>query len=130
MRFMQPWPERRAWSSGFSTNGSFTFPSHFSPPKPNASIPQADGGVPSSRQPDSPSDSPDFNIKPRSTIMPATIEEQPNHVYVMRFSGTLKRSEFGNTQTFAAREIDAGVNPRILALLENFEGWERGADWN
>src|SRR5687767_117878 len=48
----------------------------------------------------------------------------------MRFSGTLKRSEFGNTQTFAAGEIDAGVNPRILALLENFEGWERGADWN
>lgn len=29
-----------------------------------------------------------------------------------------------------AREIDGGVEPRLLAILENFQGWERGADWN
>jgi hypothetical protein len=29
-----------------------------------------------------------------------------------------------------ARRIDTGSNPRLLVILENFEGWERGADWN
>lgn len=23
-----------------------------------------------------------------------------------------------------------GSKPRLLVILENFEGWERGADWN
>jgi hypothetical protein len=30
-----------------------------------------------------------------------------------------------------ARHIDTGLNPCLLVILEeNFEGWERGADWN
>jgi hypothetical protein len=29
-----------------------------------------------------------------------------------------------------ARRIDTGSNPRLLVILENFEDWERGADWN
>ena len=29
-----------------------------------------------------------------------------------------------------ADKMDAGARPRLLAILENFEGWERGADWN
>jgi hypothetical protein len=62
--------------------------------------------------------------------MPANIQLEPNNVYVVRFSGVLKRSEFGGTQTAAASAIDAGAKPRILAILENFEGWEKGADWN
>ncbi len=28
------------------------------------------------------------------------------------------------------RTIDAGAKPRLLAILDEFEGWERGADWN
>ena len=62
--------------------------------------------------------------------MPAAIELEPANIYVLRFSGILKRSEFGGAQSAAARAIDAGAKPRILAILENFEGWERGADWN
>jgi hypothetical protein len=62
--------------------------------------------------------------------MPANVQLEPNNVYLLRFSGVLKRSEFGGTQTTAARAIDAGVKPRILAILENFQGWEKGADWN
>ena len=62
--------------------------------------------------------------------MPATIERESDNIYVMHFSGVVKRSEFGSTQTAAARAIDSGVKPRILAILENFEGWEKGADWN
>jgi hypothetical protein len=49
---------------------------------------------------------------------------------VLRISGTLKQSEFGAEQNAIARKIDAGSKPRLLVILENFEGWERGADWN
>jgi hypothetical protein len=46
------------------------------------------------------------------------------------FSRTLKRSEFAAEQNALARQIDSGSKPRLLVILENFEGWERGADWN
>ena len=62
--------------------------------------------------------------------MPATIEYEPNGICVLRISGTLKHSEFSTTQVEIARKIDGGAKPRLLAILENFEGWERGADWN
>jgi hypothetical protein len=62
--------------------------------------------------------------------MPATIQNEPNNVYLLRISGVLKRSEFGAGQSAIGQAIDAGAQPRVLAILENFEGWERGADWN
>lgn len=62
--------------------------------------------------------------------MPVNIQVELNNVFVMRFSGVLKRSEFGAGQGKLAREIDAGVQPRVLAIAEDFEGWEKGADWN
>jgi hypothetical protein len=49
---------------------------------------------------------------------------------VLRISGVLKRSEFAAEQSAIARKIDTGSRPRLLVILENFEGWERGADWN
>ena len=62
--------------------------------------------------------------------MPLTIEHQPNDICVLHISGTLKREEFATGQTQLAGKIDAGANPRLLVIGENFEGWERGADWN
>jgi hypothetical protein len=62
--------------------------------------------------------------------MPVQIQHQPNDIHVMRISGILKRSEFAAEQSAFARNIDAGSKPRLLIILENFEGWERGADWN
>ena len=62
--------------------------------------------------------------------MPVLFENESNHIEVLRISGILKRSEFDGVQGAAARAIDAGEKPRILAILENFEGWEKGADWN
>ena len=59
--------------------------------------------------------------------MPATIQRDPT--YVLRVSGTLGKNEFDAVQSTLAKDIDAGVKPRILALIEGFEGWERGADW-
>jgi hypothetical protein len=62
--------------------------------------------------------------------MPADIQYEPNDVCVLRISGTLKRSEFAAAQEGIAKKIDAGAKPRVLAIAENFDGWERGTDWN
>src|SRR6266480_7193627 len=61
--------------------------------------------------------------------MPVQIQYQPDDICVLRISGILKRSEFGAEQNALARRINMGSKPRLLVILENFEGWERGADW-
>jgi stage II sporulation SpoAA-like protein len=62
--------------------------------------------------------------------MPIQVEYQPNEICVLHVTGTLKQSEFATTQKDLARKIDTGSKPRVLAIVENFEGWEQGADWN
>ena len=62
--------------------------------------------------------------------MTVQIQYQPDDIYVLRISGILKRSEFAAEQNALARQIDSGSKPRLLVILEKFEGWERGADWN
>jgi hypothetical protein len=62
--------------------------------------------------------------------MPVQIQYQPDDTCVLRISGILKRSEFAAEQSALARQIDSGSKPRLLVILENFEGWERGTDWN
>jgi hypothetical protein len=61
--------------------------------------------------------------------MPASIQHEKDDIYLLRISGLLLRSEFGSVQDKAAIEIEAGIKPRILAIAENFQGFERGADW-
>jgi len=61
--------------------------------------------------------------------MPADMQRINNDTYVLRFSGTVQLSEFGKVQQTLASDINAGAKPRILATLENFEGWEKGANW-
>ena len=53
----------------------------------------------------------------------------PDGIFALRISGILKRSEFAAEQSALARDIDIGSKPRLLVILENFEGWEHGADW-
>ena len=55
---------------------------------------------------------------------------EPDGICALRISGILKRSEFGAEQNALARKIDMGSKPRLLVILEKFDGWERGADWN
>jgi hypothetical protein len=62
--------------------------------------------------------------------MPATVESEPNDICVFRISGVLHRAEFGQEQDALAKKIDAGARPRLLFILDGFEGFERGADWN
>jgi hypothetical protein len=62
--------------------------------------------------------------------MPVQIESKADDIYVLRISGLLKQSEFSAEQSVLARKMDSGLKPRLLVILENFEGWERGVDWN
>ena len=62
--------------------------------------------------------------------MPATLDFEANDIYVLRISGELKQSEFADQQKRLAGKIDAGAKPRLLVIGDNFEGWERKADWN
>lgn len=62
--------------------------------------------------------------------MPASIQRENSSIYVLRLSGEVQRSEFDNVQDKTAGEIDRGVKPRILAILDkNFEGWEKSVAW-
>ena len=62
--------------------------------------------------------------------MALEMKYESDGIFALRISGILKRSEFGAEQSALARKIDIGFKPRLLVVLENFEGWERGADWN
>jgi hypothetical protein len=62
--------------------------------------------------------------------MPIEMQKEPNDVYVLRISDTMKQSEFSGAQTVVGRDIDLGLKPRLLAIFEDFQGWERGPDWN
>lgn len=48
----------------------------------------------------------------------------------LHIKGILKRAEFAESERIIAEMIDGGVSPRILALFQNFGGWEKGEDWN
>jgi SpoIIAA-like len=62
--------------------------------------------------------------------MSVEVQYQPDDICVLHLSGILKRPEFAAEQSAIARKIDTGSKPRLLFILKNFEGWERGADWN
>jgi hypothetical protein len=61
--------------------------------------------------------------------MPATIEHESGDVFRVRVSGVLRKGELEKVQAVAAREMQSRDTLRLLFLLEQFNGWERGADW-
>src|SRR5262245_50576526 len=66
---------------------------------------------------------------PNLRTMPATMKRERNNTYSRWLSGKLLKSEFSAVQDSLACDIDSGVKPRILAIFENFAGWEAGAEW-
>ena len=61
--------------------------------------------------------------------MPATLEHEGDDVYRVKASGTLRKSELDAVQGTVAPALARG-KVRLLIVLEHFDGWERGADWN
>jgi hypothetical protein len=48
----------------------------------------------------------------------------------LHIRGVLKRDELSGFESEIASRIDAGELPRVLVLLDNFSGWQKGEDWN
>jgi hypothetical protein len=63
--------------------------------------------------------------------MSATLQYDPvSQLFELTVSGLLKRSDFALGEAEMAARIDAGERPRVLALIENFGGWQQGDDWS
>lgn len=61
--------------------------------------------------------------------MPASIQHESGNIFRVRISGVLRQAELKEVQAVAAREIGRLGAIRLLFVLEEFEGWERDADW-
>ncbi len=61
--------------------------------------------------------------------MSAKLEQHPDRLLILHVGGELKKSELDAVQSEFAQKI-AGAGPvKLLVLLENFTGWERGEGW-
>ena len=62
--------------------------------------------------------------------MSATLEFDPtSQIAELRIRGLLKSAEYAPCASELASLIDSGKRPRLLVILENFGGWEKGGDW-
>jgi len=48
----------------------------------------------------------------------------------LRLSGLLTSADMTSLQKLALQLISQGMKPRLLAILDNFQGWSRHDDWN
>lgn len=48
----------------------------------------------------------------------------------LHITGVLIRADMADFEKEIAHRIDAGECPRVLVLLENFGGWQKGEDWD
>ena len=61
--------------------------------------------------------------------MSANLEQNDARLLVLRVGGELKKSELDAVQSEFVEKISGAGTVSLLVLLENFTGWERGADW-
>ncbi len=63
--------------------------------------------------------------------MGVTIRQEQGNVYEMRITGLLRKSELDTVQAAASKMLstDPAMRVKLLMVVENFKGWERGADW-
>lgn len=48
----------------------------------------------------------------------------------LHVTGILARADMVGVEKEIAACIDAGDRPRLLVILDGFEGWEKGGDWD
>lgn len=61
--------------------------------------------------------------------MSAEIISETGKVLTARISGRLTQPELAKLQEAAAQTIRRQGKVRILAIAENFQGWEKGGNW-
>ena len=61
--------------------------------------------------------------------MSANLEQHDDRLCVLRIGGELKKSELDAAQSKFVETIAGAGTVKLLVLLENFSGWERGEQW-
>src|SRR5437868_472935 len=61
--------------------------------------------------------------------MSANLEQHNDRLLVLRVGGELKKSELDAVQSEFVEKIVGAGTVKLLVLLENFTGWERGEQW-
>jgi hypothetical protein len=61
--------------------------------------------------------------------MGVTIKQEEGNLTVLRITGLLRKSEFDAVLATEARQWGPATRVRVLVIVENLKGWERGADW-
>jgi hypothetical protein len=61
--------------------------------------------------------------------MSATIQKEAGRTWQFRVSGVLKKAELDSAQATAQQEIKKAGKIKVLMILEDFQGWEKGPDW-
>jgi hypothetical protein len=61
--------------------------------------------------------------------MSANLELHDDRPLVLRVSGELKKSELDAVESEFVQKIAGAGTVKLLVLLENFAGWERGEQW-
>ena len=61
--------------------------------------------------------------------MGVTIQQEEGNLRVVRITGLLKKSEMDVALAAEARKWGPGTRIKALIIVEDFEGFERGADW-
>lgn len=62
--------------------------------------------------------------------MTLSIQWEGGHLLVLNIEGRLQKKALEETQALADESIRRHGKIRILALLDRFEGWEPGQDWD
>jgi hypothetical protein len=61
--------------------------------------------------------------------MGATIERDEGNLRVLRITGLLRKSEWDSALATEVEQWRPETEVRVLVILKDFDGWERGADW-
>jgi hypothetical protein len=59
----------------------------------------------------------------------ANLEYQSDNIYLLRVGGLLKKAELDAIQADFVQHIVSAGAIKLLVVLDDFTGWERGADW-
>ncbi len=61
--------------------------------------------------------------------MGVTIQQEEGNLRVLKITGLLKKSEMDTALAAEARKWGPATRVKVLVMLEDFKGFERGADW-
>ena len=61
--------------------------------------------------------------------MGATIEREEGNLRVLKITGLVRKSELDAALATEARQWGLATHVKVLVIVEDFKGWERGADW-